>query len=414
MRADVTDVLRADQQTREQLKNALTLAREASQAKTDFLSSMSHDIRTPMNAIVGMTELALARRDNPVQIDESLSVIRTASEHLLRLINDILDMSRIESGHIVLVKELFSQREEVEKIVTRALALAGKKGLAFSHSFQVRHDKCIGDVLRIHQILENLISNAVKFTPEGGRVSLAVTELPQKNEQIGWYRFVVADTGIGIGPEDIPHIFEVFFRVENLRVGHTEGTGLGLSIIKNIVDYKGGTIKVESEPGQGTRFTVDLPLHLADAPDAQAPPEVAESAEENVDISGLRVLLVEDNEVNQLVAQRILESEGVAVSIADNGKAGWEAFESSAPDAFDAVFMDIQMPVMDGYEATRAIRRSGHARAADIPVIAMTANAFAGDVRRCLNAGMNAHIAKPIEPGKLFELLWKHTRGRAS
>ena len=414
VRADVTDVLRADQQTREQLKNALALAREASQAKTDFLSSMSHDIRTPMNAIVGMTELALARRDNPVQIDESLAVIRTASEHLLRLINDILDMSRIESGHIVLVKELFSQREEVEKIVTRALALAGKKGQTFSHSFQVRHDKCIGDVLRIHQILENLISNAVKFTPEGGRVSFAVTELPQKNEQIGWYRFVVADTGIGISPEDIPHIFEVFFRVESARVGHTEGSGLGLSIIKNIVDYKGGTIKVESEPGQGTRFTVDLPLHLADAPDAQAPPEVAESAEENVDISGLRVLLVEDNEVNQLVAQRILESEGVAVSIADNGKAGWEAFESSAPDAFDAVFMDIQMPVMDGYEATRAIRRSGHARAADIPVIAMTANAFAGDVRRCLNAGMNAHIAKPIEPGKLFELLWKHTRGRAS
>ena len=414
VRADVTDVLRADQQTREQLKNALTLAREASQAKTDFLSSMSHDIRTPMNAIVGMTELALARRDNPVQIDESLSVIRTASEHLLRLINDILDMSRIESGHIVLVKELFSQREEVEKIVTRALALAGKKGQTFSHSFQVRHDKCIGDVLRIHQILENLISNAVKFTPEGGRVSFAVTELPQKNEQIGWYRFVVADTGIGISPEDIPHIFEVFFRVESARVGHTEGSGLGLSIIKNIVDYKGGTIKVESEPGQGTRFTVDLPLHLADAPDAQAPPEVAESVEEDVDISGLRVLLVEDNEVNQLVAQRILESEGVAVSIADNGKAGWEAFESSAPDAFDAVFMDIQMPVMDGYEATRAIRRSGHARAADIPVIAMTANAFAGDVRRCLNAGMNAHIAKPIEPGKLFELLWRHTRGRAS
>ncbi len=414
VRADVTDVLRADQQTREQLKNALALAREASQAKTDFLSSMSHDIRTPMNAIVGMTELALARRDNPVQIDESLAVIRTASEHLLRLINDILDMSRIESGHIVLVKELFSQREEVEKIVTRSQALAGKKGQTFSHSFQVRHDKCIGDVLRIHQILENLISNAVKFTPEGGRVSFAVTELPQKNEQIGWYRFVVADTGIGISPEDIPHIFEVFFRVESARVGHTEGTGLGLSIIKNIVDYKGGTIKVESEPGQGTRFTVDLPLHLADAPDAPAPPEVAESVEEDVDISGLRVLLVEDNEVNQLVAQRILESEGVAVSIADNGKAGWEAFESSAPDAFDAVFMDIQMPVMDGYEATRAIRQSGHARAADIPVIAMTANAFAGDVRRCLNAGMNAHIAKPIEPGKLFELLWRHTRGRAS
>ena len=153
--------------------------------------------------------------------------------------------------------------------MTRALALAGKRGQTFSHSFQVRHDKCIGDVLRIHQILENLISNAVKFTPEGGRVSLAVTELPQKNEQIGWYRFVVADTGHRHRPEDIPHIFEVFFRVENLRVGHTEGTGLGLSIIKNIVDYKGGTIKVESEPGQGTRFTVDLPLHLADAPDAQ-------------------------------------------------------------------------------------------------------------------------------------------------
>ncbi len=412
VRADVTDVLLADQQAREHLKNALIIAQEASQAKTDFLSSMSHDIRTPMNAIVGMTELALARRDDPAQIDESLGVIKTASEHLLRLINDILDMSRIESGRMVLASELFSQREEVRKVVTRANALAEKKGLAFSYSFEVRHDMCVGDSLRLHQVLENLISNAVKFTPAGGRVSLTVTELPQKNEQIGWYRFVVEDSGSGIAKEDIPHIFELFFRVQNSRAGQTEGTGLGLSIVKNIVDYKGGSIRVESEPGRGTRFIVDLPLHFASSSDIP-PPDEEKSPGVGLDVAGLRVLVVEDNEVNQLVAQRILESEGVTVSIAANGKEGCELFENSAPDAFDAVFMDVQMPVMDGYDAARAMRHSGHPRAAAIPIIAMTANAFAGDVQRCLDAGMDAHIAKPIEPRKLFEILWRQTRGRA-
>lgn len=316
---------------------------------------MSHDIRTPMNAIIGMTELALARRDDPAQIDESLGVIKTALEHPLRLINDILDLSRIESGRMVLASELFSQREEVRKIVTRANALAEKKGLAFSYSFEVRHDMCVGDSLRLHQVLENLISNAVKFTPAGGRVSLTVTELPQKNEQIGWCRFVVEDSGSGIAKEDIPHIFELFSRVQNSRARQTKGMGLGLSIVKN----KGGSIRVESEPGRGTRFIVDLPLHFANASDIP-PPDEEKSPGVGLDVAGLRVLVVEDNEVNHLVAQRILESERVTVSIAANGKEGCELFENSAPNAFGAVFMDVQMPVMDGYDAARAMRHSGY------------------------------------------------------
>ena len=407
VRADVTDMLLAEQKTKEELKDALVMAQEASKAKTDFLSSMSHDIRTPMNAIIGMTDLALADPDNQEQTIESLGVIKNSSEHLLRLINDILDMSRIESGRMILAREPFRHSTELKRTVERNQVLADRKGICFQPSIHVKHDCCVGDVLRIQQIIDNLLSNAFKFTPEGGTVAFDVTELSPKNERLGWYRFTISDSGIGISPDKLARIFEPFYRVENQEVRRTEGTGLGLSIVKNLVDYKGGMIEVKSEPEGGTRFIVTLPLSFAD----EEPMEdemVLGVQKSEPDLSGRSVLLVEDHPINQLVARRILEKLGAKVTVANNGKEGAAAFTESEVGEFHMILMDIQMPLMDGYEATEVIRGSSHPQAESIPIVAMTANAFAGDVRKCLDAGMNAHIAKPIDRKNLFSVLKKY------
>ena len=401
--ADVTDTVRKEHETREHLRSALMLANEANRAKTDFLSAMSHDIRTPMNAIVGMTELALSDRDNPAQIDESLAVIKSSSDHLLRLINEILDMSRIESGRLSLVNETFSHKTEFDKFIARSAATAAKKHIKFEHYFKVRHDDCVGDTVRLHQIFDNLVGNAVKFTPEGGTVCVGVEELPEKSEFIGCYRYTVSDTGIGMDKESVKRIFEPFYRSDDSVVRGTEGTGLGLSIVKSILDYKGGIIKVESEPGKGSKFVVDLPMHFASspAPAAKAEPEHTEVHS----LAGTRVLLVEDNPVNSLVAVKMLERVGVTVDTAENGDEGAKKFAACEVGTYDAICMDIQMPVMDGYEATRTIRTCGHPQAKSIPIIAMTANAFNSDVKRCMDAGMNAHISKPIIPDKLYSIM---------
>ncbi len=412
VRADVTDVVTREQQSQEDLKSALALAQEANQAKSDFLSSMSHDIRTPMNAIIGMTDLAVANRDNPEQIDESLSIIKNSSEHLLRLINDILDMSRIESGRMVLAKEVFNVKNEMDKLAVRFRALAEKKGLVFTYGLDLRHEDCIGDLLRLTKILENLLGNAIKFTAPGGRVSLGITELPARDGQrIGWYRYVIADTGIGIEKENLAHIFEPFYRTESSTISRTEGSGLGLSIVKNIVDYKGGTIDVKSAPAKGTTFYVELPLHFADdlaeSQTSKRPKEIT-----SVDLSGIRILLVEDNEINQLIATRILENAGVSVAVASNGKEGAEIFMTSEEGRFDIIMMDIQMPVMNGYDAAKRIRTSTHPQAQTIPIIAMTANVFADDVKKCLDAGMDAHIAKPVDTKKLYGVINEYWENR--
>lgn len=403
VRADVTDTVRKEQETREHLRSALMVANEANRAKTDFLSSMSHDIRTPMNAIVGMTDLAIADRGNPDQIDESLAVIKSSSDHLLRLINEILDMSRIESGRLSLDKETFSHKAEFEKFIVRTAATAEKKNIELKSYCRVEHDTCIGDTVRLHQIFDNLAGNAIKFTPEGGTVTVGIEEMPPKSENIGFYRCVFADTGIGMDEETVKRIFEPFYRSDSSVVRRTEGTGLGLSIVKSIVDYQGGTIKVESEPGKGSRFIVDIPLHFATA--AVPAPEPETDAADDVSLAGTHVLLVEDNPLNCLVAVKMLERAGVTADTAEDGAKGVETFAASEPGKYDAILMDIQMPVMDGYEATRTIRACDHPQAKSIPIIAMTANAFNSDVKRCLDAGMNAHLAKPIAPDKLFRIL---------
>lgn len=410
VRRDVTRSVQAESQRTEHLRSALALARDANRAKQDFLASMSHDIRTPMNAIIGMSELGMAHRDDPSQVEESLRVIRDSANHLRDLIGDILDMSRIESGRLVLSKVPFSQTERLHMIVDRVRVLANRQGLEFTHSFNIQHDICVGDPIRLDQILENLLGNAVKFTPAGGSVRLDVVELPPKSQAIGMYCYTVSDTGIGMNQTTLKHLYDPFFREKSKRIGETEGSGLGLSIVKNLVDYKGGVMSVTSESGKGTQFVVKIPLPFATPDEAaklSATKQTPGSSPFGKCLNGRQLLLVEDHPVNRLVAQRILQDAGAAVSVAENGKRGLEVFLSSEPGTFDAILMDLRMPVMDGYESTIQIRGCGHPQAKTIPIVAMTANAFTQDIQRCLDVGMDAHVAKPVDQQDLFSVLMR-------
>lgn len=405
VRCDVTDIISAEKNSRSVLQNALDLAQEANRAKTDFLSAMSHDIRTPMNAIIGMTDLALDDLDNRQHLSEYLDIIKSSSSHLLTLINDILDMSRIEKGKLKLARTSFNLSVEIDRFCSRYQLLMDKNSLNFLHNTELLHCNCIGDTAQLQRIWDNLVSNACKFTPPGGTVTFSACELPSDNERLGWYKFTISDTGIGIDSESLQHLFDPFFRSSDVISKHIEGSGLGLAIVKNIVDYKGGTISVTSRQGEGTTFTVTLPLHFdteAEHP-VEKPTHTFGSAD--FDFSGKSLLLAEDHPINQKVAELILEKTGAAVTIVENGLQCTELFTGSAKGSFDAILMDIQMPIMNGYEAAQAIRSSTHPQSATIPIIAMTANAFAEDIKNALSAGMNAHIAKPIDPQKLYETL---------
>lgn len=405
VRCDVTDIISAEKNSRSVLQNALDLAQEANRAKTDFLSAMSHDIRTPMNAIIGMTDLALDDLDNRQHLSEYLDIIKSSSSHLLTLINDILDMSRIEKGKLKLARTSFNLSVEIDRFCSRYQLLMDKNSLNFLHNTELLHCNCIGDTAQLQRIWDNLVSNACKFTPPGGTVTFSACELPSDNERLGWYKFTISDTGIGIDSESLQHLFDPFFRSSDVISKHIEGSGLGLAIVKNIVDYKGGTISVTSRQGEGTTFTVTLPLHFDTAAEHPVEKPTHTFGSADFDFSGKSLLLAEDHPINQKVAELILEKTGAAVTIVENGLQCTELFTGSAKGRFDAILMDIQMPVMNGYEAAQAIRSSTHPQSATIPIIAMTANAFAEDIKNALSAGMNAHIAKPIDPQKLYETL---------
>lgn len=405
VRCDVTDIISAEKNSKSVLQNALDLAQEANRAKTDFLSAMSHDIRTPMNAIIGMTDLALDDLDNRQHLSEYLDIIKSSSSHLLTLINDILDMSRIEKGKLKLARTSFNLSVEIDRFCSRYQLLMDKNSLNFLHNTELLHCNCIGDTAQLQRIWDNLVSNACKFTPPGGTVTFSACELPSDNERLGWYKFTISDTGIGIDSESLQHLFDPFFRSSDVISKHIEGSGLGLAIVKNIVDYKGGTISVTSRQGEGTTFTVTLPLHFDTAAEHPVEKPTHTFGSADFDFSGKSLLLAEDHPINQKVAELILEKTGAAVTIVENGLQCTELFTGSAKGSFDAILMDIQMPVMNGYEAAQAIRSSTHPQSATIPIIAMTANAFAEDIKNALSAGMNAHIAKPIDPQKLYETL---------
>ena len=372
-------------------------------ARNDFLANMSHDIRTPMNAIVGYTNIAKSNKHKPETVADALDKIGSSSHYLLSLINDILDISKIESGKMQIsygpcdLAALFRRIEDITALQAK------KKSLVINYCHDnICHYQVITDELRIEQIIINIVSNAIKYTPPGKTVDLIAEEVPSpggKNK----YRFIIRDTGIGIKEDYMPHIFESFTREERTTVNRIQGTGLGLAITAKIVEMMGGTISVKSKLGEGSEFTVELELEPLET-DSQANADNSE----NIDLAGHRILLVEDNAINAEIARMILEQYGAEVQQAENGKIGLEALQEKGPGYYDAVLMDIQMPVMNGFEATKAIRALGGAYATALPIIAMSANAYDEDVRDCLAAGMNGHIAKPFNPDELMRILRRY------
>ena len=515
--------------SKETAEQAFRIAEEANRAKSSFLSNMSHDIRTPMNAIVGFAALLARDAENPEKVREYTKKITSSSQHLLGLINDILDISKIEAGKTVLNlsdENIVDLIENIDSIIRPQMKAKGHTFEVYSR--ELKHEHVVMDKLRLNQILLNLLSNAVKYTPEGGRVTLTVQELPQHTKRLARFRFIVADNGYGMSPAYLQKIFQAFTREEDSVTNKIQGTGLGMAITKNLLDLMGGAISVESEKGKGSTFTVDLELHVSeqaidqgfwqklgitrllavddeevicqniqmtmegtgvavdcaldgrtavqmvkqsdqegqlydvvlldwkmpgmdgvetarrireeipkevpililtsyDWPDIEEEaraagvdaflpkpffltsfrqkvdsvlgraPELREESGERSILEGMHILVAEDNDINAEILRELLDMAGAACDICENGRLVADAFEKSVPGQYQLILMDVQMPVMNGYEATRAIRDLSHPLARTIPVIAMTANAFAEDIRDALEAGMNAHVAKPID-----------------
>ncbi|QBE96455.1 ATP-binding protein [Blautia producta] len=397
------ETLEKERRAKQLLEDALQKAEKASQAKSDFLSRMSHDIRTPLNAIVGMTELAQLHLEETERLKDYFTKIQSSGAHLLGLINEVLDVSKIESGTVELEEREFdlnSLVKEVSEIVR--ISLERKNQTFFAEVEEGTHTQVAGDARRLKQVLVNILENASKYTDKGGRVSLLVREERKEEQRAGTYRFLIRDNGIGMKPEYLEHIFEPFSRAEDSRTSKVTGTGLGMTIVKNIVSMMDGTIEVESEYGKGSEFLVTLCM-------TKCYGRVSVPSEEKMeDISGftnLRVLLAEDNELNRQIAVEMLELLGIQAEVVEDGKQAVEAVLTHAPLYYDIVFMDIQMPVKNGYEAAREIRGSGMERISELPIYAMTADAFAEDIKSARLAGMNGHLAKPISIDQLKKAL---------
>ena len=377
---------------------ALQTAENANKAKTDFLSNMSHDIRTPMNAIIGMTSLIRHDAGNKAKVIEYADKIDISSQHLLGIINDILDMSKIEAGKTVFKYTDFSMPDLIEELNTIFQPqIAERNQTLMVIKENIRHEWVNGDQVHLMQIFSNLLSNAVKYTQEGGKIQFLVEECETNSSVYAKYRFLVSDNGMGMSADFKETIFDPFTRAEGSVTNKIQGTGLGMAITRNLVEAMGGTIDVESELGQGSCFEVLIDLRIAE--DRSVSSTVQEEKNEQNDniFQGMRFLCAEDNELNAEILTELLKIEGAECTICENGEEILKTFEKSAPGDYDMILMDVQMPVMNGYEATKAIRRSSHELAKKIPIIAMTANAFSEDIQHSLAAGMNAHVSKPVE-----------------
>jgi signal transduction histidine kinase/CheY-like chemotaxis protein len=387
-----------------QLEAAILEANQANRAKSLFLSNMSHDIRTPLNGIIGMTVIASLNMGNAPKLRDCLRKIEASSKILQSLVNNVLDMSKIESGKFILNATEVYLPETIRGLVNILEEPLKAKGheLIVSDS-AIAHGHIVADQLRLTQLFGNILANSVKFTPAGGTIGLSVTELPSGREGYAVFEFVCSDTGIGMGEEFQQHLFESFSRERDSRIDKTEGSGLGLAITKRIVDMMGGSIEVESEKNKGTTFTVTLEFPICEAGGALGLPDCMGADGTAPRLEGVRVLMAEDNALNTEIAVEMLTAAGLVMDCAENGKEAVEAFGSAEPGTYAMILMDMQMPVMNGCEAAAAIRGLPRPDAATIPIIAMTANAFEEDVREALAAGMDAHVSKPVD----FEALKK-------
>ena len=384
-----------------QIEKVATEAQHANQAKTRFLFNMSHDIRTPMNAIIGYTQLLENNLDNKKQALDYISKLKSSSTILLSLINYILEMTQIESGKLDLKKEIGDLDDLVKNINVVVEPLIKEKKLHYSYHLEIKHHHIICDKTKLREIVLNILSNAIKYTPEGGNVELLIQEISFENNKVK-YHFIIIDNGIGMKEDFLPHIFEEFAREKTSTESKVSGVGLGLPIVKSLIDMMNGTIQVESKLNKGTKFTVELSFLTSLQVE-----NVNERNTSTLDFSGKHILLVEDNELNAEIGIELLNTFKVIIDLAKNGEECIKILEKMPEGYYDLILMDIQMPIMDGYEATKIIR-SFNNKNAQIPIIAMTANAFEEDRKHALQLGMNEHLAKPVDIEKLKDVLTKY------
>lgn len=410
----------SEKKTQNQLENKVekeTKENQFNRAETIFLNSISHDIRTPLNVIIGYTALASAHVNEAQEVKRYLSKIQTASKHLLLLVNDVLDMSHIESGTLKLEHAPVYFPDVLEDLKSIVQTDISAKQLEFHvDTKNMVHKNVITDKLRLNQVLLNILENAVKYTRPGGKICFQIQELKGQESEFAKYEFRVKDTGIGMSEEFIEHIFEPFSREQTSTVSGIEGTGLGMAIVKKIVDRMGGTIAVKSRQGEGTEVRVIL-LFKVSSRVAECETKVFKKTgqmkilsergnSENL-LKGKKILLAEDNELNREIAVELLKEEGFILDTAEDGTIAVEKMRTAKPGQYDLILMDIQMPIMDGYEATRQIRKLKNPETANIPIVAMTANAFEEDRQKALEAGMNEHVSKPIDMERLLEVVKK-------
>ena len=398
----IDKLIAREEHDKKMLMEARIQAEEASKAKTSFLFNMSHDIRTPMNAIMGFTNLLAKYQNDPVRRAEFIRKISESSHVLLSIINNVLEMARIEKGAMQLEESVWNAKLFNDTLFNIFEDMMSQKGLNFSRSINVEHHNVFCDPTKLREIFLNIVSNSYKYTPEGGSINMVTTEIPSDREGYALFRTVITDNGIGMSKEYLPHLFEEFSREHNTTQAGVEGTGLGMPIVKRLVEIMEGTIEVESELGVGTKVTVTIPHRIADT--------CAIVSHKGVDVDpslfhGKRILLVEDNELNAEIAIEMLKEMGFIVEHAYNGQECLDKLDSAPADYYNIILMDIQMPIMDGYEATRAIRALHDYEKANIPILAMTANAFAEDKIQAFRCGMNAHIAKPIDVAELMKAI---------